>query len=72
RFRIDPREGGGPSRLARADSPDGWWACEFHGNCRRVCPKGVPPNLAIGKARKELSAAGRGTGASPGKEAGGT
>ena len=70
RFRIDPREGGGSSRLGRADTPDGWWACEFHGNCRRVCPKGVPPNLAIGKARRELKAAGRPAGTSPGKEGG--
>jgi succinate dehydrogenase / fumarate reductase iron-sulfur subunit len=58
RFRIDPREGGGPTRLRRADSPDGWWGCEFHANCRRVCPKGVPPNIAIGKARQELRAQG--------------
>ncbi|HMA05580.1 MAG TPA: succinate dehydrogenase/fumarate reductase iron-sulfur subunit [Methanomicrobiales archaeon] len=58
RFRIDPREGDGASRLRRADTPDGWWACEFHANCRRVCPKGVPPNLAIGRARQELMAAG--------------
>jgi succinate dehydrogenase / fumarate reductase iron-sulfur subunit len=59
RFRIDPREGGGASRLRRADTPEGWWACEFHGNCRRVCPKGVPPNIAIGRARQELKAAGQ-------------
>ncbi|HTY51624.1 MAG TPA: succinate dehydrogenase/fumarate reductase iron-sulfur subunit [Methanomicrobiales archaeon] len=62
RFRIDPREAGGAARLRRADTPDGWWACEFHGNCRRVCPKGVPPNIAIGRARKELTQAGRETG----------
>ncbi|HMK15937.1 MAG TPA: 2Fe-2S iron-sulfur cluster-binding protein, partial [Methanomicrobiales archaeon] len=61
RFRIDPREGRGIERLSRADTPEGWWACEFHGNCRRVCPKGVPPNVAIGKARQELTAAKRGT-----------
>jgi succinate dehydrogenase / fumarate reductase iron-sulfur subunit len=59
RFRIDPRDGGGISRLRRADTPDGWWGCEFHANCRRVCPRGVPPNIAIGKARQELKAAGR-------------
>jgi succinate dehydrogenase / fumarate reductase iron-sulfur subunit len=59
RFRIDPREGRGIDRLRRADTPEGWWGCEFHGNCRRVCPKGVPPNIAIGKARQELMAAKR-------------
>ena len=62
RFRIDPREAAGAARLRRADTPDGWWACEFHGNCRRVCPKGVPPNIAIGRARKELTEAGRAAG----------
>jgi succinate dehydrogenase / fumarate reductase iron-sulfur subunit len=56
RFRIDPREGGGISRLRKADTPDGWWGCEFHANCRRVCPRGVPPNIAIGRARQELRA----------------
>ena len=60
RFRIDPRDGGGIARLHRADTPEGWWGCEFHGNCRKVCPKGVPPNIAIGKARQELKAAGSG------------
>jgi succinate dehydrogenase / fumarate reductase, iron-sulfur subunit len=55
RFHIDPREKPGPSRLDRADNPDGWWACEFHTNCRRVCPRGVPPDRAIGFARRELS-----------------
>jgi succinate dehydrogenase / fumarate reductase iron-sulfur subunit len=54
RFYIDPREGERVERLERADFPDGWWACEFHGNCRTVCPKGVPPILAIGQARQEL------------------
>ncbi len=54
RFRIDPREQQGISRLGRADGPDGWWACEFHTNCRRVCPKEVPPDKAIGHARQEL------------------
>ena len=55
RFRIDPREQAGPERLASADRPDGWWACEFHTNCRKVCPKDVPPNIAIGRARQELT-----------------
>jgi succinate dehydrogenase / fumarate reductase iron-sulfur subunit len=54
RFHIDPREGGGTRRLKQADIPDGWWACEFHGNCKTVCPKGVPPIIAIGQARQEL------------------
>jgi succinate dehydrogenase / fumarate reductase iron-sulfur subunit len=54
RFHIDPREARDGSRLLRADRPEGWWACEFHGNCARVCPKNVPPNIAIGKARHEL------------------
>jgi succinate dehydrogenase / fumarate reductase iron-sulfur subunit len=55
RFRIDPRERQGTVRLASADHLDGWWACEFHTNCRRVCPKGVPPDKAIGHARQELT-----------------
>ena len=54
RFHIDPREQPGAARLMSADQPDGWWACEFHTNCRRVCPKGVPPDKAIGHARQEL------------------
>jgi succinate dehydrogenase / fumarate reductase iron-sulfur subunit len=54
RFHIDPREQQGTARLTSADQPDGWWACEFHTNCRRVCPKGVPPDKAIGHARQEL------------------
>jgi succinate dehydrogenase / fumarate reductase iron-sulfur subunit len=54
RFHIDPRDRGGVSRLTIADVPEGWWACEFHGNCHRVCPKDVPPNVAIGKAEREL------------------
>ena len=58
RFRIDPREGRGIARLRQADTPEGWWGCEFHTNCRRVCPRGVPPNLAIGRARQELKKAG--------------
>jgi succinate dehydrogenase / fumarate reductase iron-sulfur subunit len=60
RFHIDPREKPGPSRLDQADNPDGWWACEFHTNCRRVCPRGVPPDRAIGLARRELSEEGKG------------
>ncbi|HVP94581.1 MAG TPA: 2Fe-2S iron-sulfur cluster-binding protein [Methanoregulaceae archaeon] len=54
RFHIDPREARNGSRLVSADSSDGWWACRFHGNCAKVCPKSVTPNIAIGKARKEL------------------
>jgi len=54
RFHIDPREARDGSRLVLADRPDGWWACRFYTNCREVCPKGVPPNLAIGHARQEL------------------
>lgn len=54
RFHIDPREQRGPARLRTADTPEGWWACEFHTNCRRVCPKDVPPDKAIGHARQEL------------------
>ena len=54
RFHIDPRESDGTSRLERGDIPTGWWACEFHGNCRRVCPKDVPPLIAIAKAREQL------------------
>jgi len=55
RFYIDPREEDKESRLKLADIPDGWWACEFHGNCRRVCPKEVPPLIAIAKARERLN-----------------
>ena len=54
RFFIDPREEDKESRLERADITNGWWACEFHGNCRRVCPKEVPPLIAIAKAREKL------------------
>lgn len=53
RFHIDPREAE-PSRLKTADIPSGWWACEFYGNCSRVCPKGVPPRIAIAKAVAQL------------------
>lgn len=55
RFRIDPREQDGAARLETADFPDGWWACEFHSNCRRVCPRDIPPDRAIGHARQELN-----------------
>ncbi len=54
RFYIDPREGDNEERLELADHEDGWWACEFHLNCNEVCPKDVPPNIAIGKARSQL------------------
>jgi succinate dehydrogenase / fumarate reductase iron-sulfur subunit len=54
RFHIDPREADNVSRLMLANSKSGWWGCEFHANCRAVCPKGVPPIEGIGKARKEL------------------
>ncbi len=54
RFSIDPRETETP-RLPTADIPNGWWACEFYGNCTKVCPKGVPPRIAIAKARAQLT-----------------
>ena len=56
RFHIDPREARDGTRLRHADHPSGWWACRFHTNCTRVCPKGVPPSIAIGKAEQELRA----------------
>ena len=59
RFHIDPREARDSSRLTLADKPDGWWACRSHTNCRTVCPKGVPPNLAIGQARRGLKPKGK-------------
>jgi succinate dehydrogenase / fumarate reductase, iron-sulfur subunit len=59
RFHIDPREARDGSRLALADKPDGWWACRFYAHCRTVCPKAVPPNLAIGQARQELKPKGK-------------
>jgi succinate dehydrogenase / fumarate reductase iron-sulfur subunit len=59
RFHIDSREKDHTSRLLAANFTDGWWACEFYTNCRKVCPKGVPPNLAIGKARKLLQNIGK-------------
>ncbi len=55
RFWLDPRKAPGSAVLEKADTPDGWWACKFYGNCRAVCPKGVPPILAIGRARQTLT-----------------
>ncbi len=54
RFHIDPREAEDESRLKIADIPHGWWGCDSYGNCRKVCPKGVPPITAIEKAVNEL------------------
>lgn len=59
RFHIDPREAGDGSRLIIENNRSGWWGCEFHTNCTRVCPKGVPPSVAIGSAREELKRTGR-------------
>jgi succinate dehydrogenase / fumarate reductase iron-sulfur subunit len=59
RFHIDPREIGDGSRLLIANTRTGWWGCEFHINCTRVCPKGVPPSVAIGSAREELKRSGK-------------
>jgi succinate dehydrogenase / fumarate reductase iron-sulfur subunit len=55
RFHVDPREAPDESRLLSANDARGWWGCEFHTNCKRVCPQGVPPNLAIGSARRRLT-----------------
>jgi succinate dehydrogenase / fumarate reductase, iron-sulfur subunit len=54
RFRIDPRDNE-DDRLELADGPHGWWACKFYTNCTKVCPRDVPPNIAIGKARQEIT-----------------
>ncbi len=54
RFYLDPREPKSTKRLSVADNEAGWWACDFYSNCKKVCPKGVPPNVAIGRARKLL------------------
>lgn len=54
RFYIDPREGRRIQRLEIADVPQGWWPCEFFGNCMQVCPKGVTPTNAISIARMKL------------------
>ena len=59
RFHIDPREADDKSRLMLANSKFGWWGCEFHANCRAVCPKGVPPIEGIAKARKEIKELGK-------------
>jgi succinate dehydrogenase/fumarate reductase iron-sulfur protein len=59
RFHIDPREADDESRLMLANSKFGWWGCEFHSNCKAVCPKGVPPIEGIGKARKEIKELGK-------------
>lgn len=55
RFYIDPREAEGNCRLKIADIPNGWWACESYGDCYRVCPKGVPPIVAIKQAVNQLN-----------------
>ena len=54
RFSIDPRDTAGQKRLELADEPHGWWACKFYTNCNKVCPREVPPNIAIGKSRQRL------------------
>ena len=59
RFHIDTREAPGDSRLLQANDRSGWWGCEFHTNCSRVCPKKVPPNIGIGSARRRLSETGK-------------
>lgn len=59
RFHIDPREADDDARLMLANDKRGWWGCEFHTNCRKVCPKHVPPNLAIGSARREITEKGK-------------
>ncbi len=59
RFHIDPREADDDSRLLIANSPEGWWGCEFHTNCMRVCPKKVQPNVGIGSARRRLTEIGK-------------
>lgn len=59
RFYADPRETGDDSRLLLVNDTSGWWGCRFHINCKHVCPKGVPPNLAIGLARQRLEKTGK-------------
>ncbi|HEY3418980.1 MAG TPA: succinate dehydrogenase/fumarate reductase iron-sulfur subunit [Methanomassiliicoccales archaeon] len=61
RFAMDPRDREGARRLSKADEPHGWWACRFYTNCNKVCPKDVPPNVAIGKARQDLMNRKKGT-----------
>ncbi len=59
RFHIDTREPDDDARLMLANDRGGWWSCRFHTNCKKVCPKQVPPNMAIGAARREISDAGK-------------
>ncbi len=59
RFHIDPREVEDDSRLMLANDKRGWWGCEFNANCKAVCPKGVPPIIGIGKARREIQKLGK-------------
>jgi succinate dehydrogenase / fumarate reductase iron-sulfur subunit len=54
RFAIDPRDAMGKERLDLAPGGSGWQGCRFYTNCVKVCPKNVPPNFAIGKAKQEL------------------
>jgi len=54
RFAIDPRDVMGEERLDQAPGGSGWEGCRFYTNCAKVCPKGVPPNFAIGKAKQRL------------------
>ena len=54
RFHIDTRNKDRDGKLKLANDPSGWWGCNFHLNCKQVCPKGVQPNLAIGRARKRI------------------
>ena len=61
RFHIDPRDNYPGNRLDLADTPHGWKACRFYTNCSKVCPKDVPPNIAIGRARQELAGRKEGT-----------
>lgn len=58
RFHIDPRESRGTGRLIHADNLAGWWGCKFHSRCRAFCPKGVTPDIAIARARRELTQSG--------------
>jgi succinate dehydrogenase/fumarate reductase iron-sulfur protein len=59
RFHIDPREAGDGARLLTEDKKTGWWDCHFYTNCTHVCPKDVPPSVAITLAWKELKQMGR-------------
>jgi succinate dehydrogenase / fumarate reductase iron-sulfur subunit len=61
RLGIDPRETDLDARLAPANGPNGWWACELVNNCTRVCPKGVAPSLAIGNSQRRLKESGSGS-----------